>query len=237
MSDRRVTILSTSILPFNRIAPIPESVDLQIIPFIEIRPVADRMVCNKIEFLSTKKIIAVFTSAEAVKNVLHLLKDKKPDWKIYCIRNETRLAAEKLIRHTPDIKFADHALDLSNKIIADGIKELIFFCGDQRLNTLPENLKNNHISVTELIVYETRQVPVSISYQPDIIFFFSPSAIRSFFSMNELSAETKVFLIGTTTAETFKEYSANPFMISPEPDKAVVFNMALEYIRTLSLHE
>ena len=30
-------------------------------------------------------------------------------------------------------------------MIADEVKEAVFFCGDQRLDILPENLKNNGI--------------------------------------------------------------------------------------------
>ncbi len=38
MPDRRFTILSTAPLPFDRIAFVPDSVDVQVIPFIQIRP-------------------------------------------------------------------------------------------------------------------------------------------------------------------------------------------------------
>jgi uroporphyrinogen-III synthase len=237
MSDRRITILSTSKLPLERIGEIPDSVDLQVIPFIEINPVDDNAVLHTLETLAAKKITAVFTSAEAVKIVNRILKDKKPDWNIYCTRTETRMAAVGLTGSSSRVRFAENASALSKKIVADGIKELFFFCGDQRLNILPEYLTNNGVTVTELIVYQTRLVPTPLYNLPDIIFFFSPSAIRSFFSVNKLPVSTRVFLIGSTTAETFKEYSGNPFIISPESDKTVVFHMALEYARTLSLHE
>ena len=106
-----------------------------------------------------QKITAVFTSAYAVKFVAALL-DQKPDWKIYCIRNETRIAVENAFgtdMHKQNSRTMRSLL--SEHIIADGIKEAVFFCGDQRMNILPENLKQQGINLEELIVYDTRLTP------------------------------------------------------------------------------
>jgi uroporphyrinogen-III synthase len=59
--------------------------------------------------------------------------------------------------------------------------------------------------------------------------FFSPTAVRSFFSMNELLPGTTVFAMGTTTAKALKENTTMPVIISPEADKAYVLHMAMEY--------
>jgi uroporphyrinogen-III synthase len=58
--------------------------------------------------------------------------------------------------------------------------------------------------------------------------FFSPTAVRSFFSMNALTSVTKVFVMGKTTGEAFRQFTTIPFTISPEADKAFVLKMALE---------
>jgi len=228
MSDGRVTILSTASLPFERIKNIPSSVDIQVIPFIEIiqRPGAELI--PLINAYASEKLNVVFTSAYAVKFVSGWLK-QKPDWLIYCIRNETRIAVLNWFGPEVKCKFASNALFLSRLMISEGVKEALFFCGDQRLDILPDNLRNNGVELNELIVYDTRLKPVKLKEPPEIILFFSPTAVKSFFSMNEISSGTTVIAMGTTTAEALKKYTEYPVIISPEADKTYVLNMALDY--------
>jgi len=228
MSDRRITILSTASLPPERLKNIPASVDIQIIPFIEIiqRPGVELM--PVISAYGSEKLNVVFTSAHAVKFISGWLK-QKPDWTIYCIRNETRIAVLNWFGSEVTCKFASNALFLSRLMISEGVKKALFFCGDQRLDILPDNLRNNGVELDELIVYDTRLKPVKVKEPPDIILFFSPTAVRSFFSMNDISSGTTVIAMGTTTAAALKHYTEHPVIISPEADKTYVFNMALEY--------
>jgi uroporphyrinogen-III synthase len=228
MRERRFTIVSTASLPLERMTNIPDSIDIRVIPFTDIFARSGEKIKAAIAELSTKKITVVFTSAHAVKFVAGLL-SQKPKWKIYCIRNETRIAVVNWFGSESIIRFASNALFLSQQIIADGIKDAVFFCGDQRMDILPDNLQKYGVQLTELIVYETRLTPEKLEDKPDAILFFSPTAVRSFFSMNELSPETIVFAMGTTTANALKQQTNMPVIISPEADKAYVFNMALEY--------
>ena len=228
MPDRRFTILSTGSLPFERITNIPASVDVQVIPFIEIVPRPDVELKPRVAEYASGKQNVVFTSAHAVTIVSGMLK-QKPDWTIYCIRNETRIAVVNWFGSDVTTKFASNALFLSRLMIADGVKEAIFFCGDQRLNVLPDNLNNHGIDLNELIVYDTRLKPVKLNDVPDVLLFFSPTAVKSFFSVNDISPGTTVLSMGTTTAATFKEYSLHPIIISTEADKAFVFKMALDH--------
>jgi uroporphyrinogen-III synthase len=228
MSDRRITILSTASLPLERIKNIPASVDIQVIPFIEIiqRPGVELMPI--ISAYGSEKLNIVFTSAHAVKFVSGWLK-QKPDWTMYCIRNETRMAVLNWFGPEVPCKFASNALLLSRLMISEGVREALFFCGDQRLDILPDNLRNNGVELNELVVYDTRLKPVKMKEPPDIILFFSPTAVRSFFSMNEISSGTTVIAMGTTTAAAIKQNTEHPVIISPEADKTYVFNMALDY--------
>jgi uroporphyrinogen-III synthase len=70
---------------------------------------------------------------------------------------------------------------------------------------------------------------VKLNEKPEIILFFSPSAVRSFFSVNDISSETAMIAMGTTTAAAVKQYTEHPVIISPETDKTFVVNMALDY--------
>jgi uroporphyrinogen-III synthase len=228
MSDRRVTILSTASLPFERIKNIPAWVDIQVIPFIEIIQRPGVELIPVINAYGSEKLNVVFTSAHAVKFVSGWLK-QKPDWLIYCIRNETRIAVLNWFGPEVNCKFASNALFLSRLMISEGVKNALFFCGDQRLDILPDNLRNNGVELNELIVYDTRLKPVKVKEVPEIILFFSPTAVRSFFSMNEISSGTTVIAMGATTAEALKQHTVHPVIISPEADKTYVVNMALDY--------
>jgi uroporphyrinogen-III synthase len=228
MSERRYHILSTATLPFDRILHIPKTIEVSVVPFIKIilRPGVELkpQIC---EFASEKRVV-IFTSVHAVKYVGESLKTK-PDWKIYCIRNETRNAVENFFGSESIAGYANNSFSLSQMMINDKVKEAVFFCGEQRMNTVPEKLKNQGIELTEFIVYETLQTPVKIKDQPDAVLFFSPSAAQSFFSINDLEPETRVFAMGKTTAAVLNNLTSNKIIISPETDKAFVFNMAVEY--------
>jgi uroporphyrinogen-III synthase len=231
MPDRRYTILSTASIPFERIPRIPDSVDLRVIPFIEIVPREEESLKKQIDRLATEQTAVVFTSAHAVRWVTKLL-NKKPDWKIYCIRYETRRALAEWIGEKYELKTADNARALSDQIVADGIRDAVFFCGDQRMEILPDHLKKNGVRLNEFIVYDTKLSPVFIENSPDAILFFSPTAVKSFFSMNRLPPSTTIFAMGQTTAASLKKYTDSPLILSPEADKTFVINMALEYAGT-----
>lgn len=231
MPDRLYTILSTASIPFERIPAIPESVNLQVIPFIEIVPREEDSLKKQIGRLAAEQTAVVFTSAHAVRWVTNLLAEK-PDWKIYCIRYETRMALIQWFGDGYEMKTADNARVLSERILDDGIREAVFFCGDQRMDILPDELRKHGVRLNELIVYDTRLTPVQIENQPDAILFFSPTAVKSFFSMNELTPATTIFSLGRTTAASLKKYTDIPVIVSPEADKSFVVNMALEYAGT-----
>lgn len=228
MSDRRYHILSTTSLPFDRIHHIPETIKVSVVPFIKIIPRPSVELIPLIHEFASEKEAVVFTSVHAVKYISESLKTK-PAWKIYCIRNETRIAVENFFGVESIAGYADNAFSLSQMMIADKIKEAVFFCGDQRMNTIPEKLKNQGIELTELIVYDTIQTPVKMENLPNAILFFSPSAAQSFFSVNHLEPQTRVFAMGKTTAAALDVLTSNKIIISPETDKAFVFNMAVEY--------
>ena len=228
MSDRRYNILSTAALPFERIDHIPESIDIKVVPFIKIIPIPSVELKPFINELVSEKQNIVFTSAHAARIVSDCLSEI-PDWKIYCIRNETRLAVEKLFGKNLISKYAENALSLSQAIIDSGAKNAIFFCGDQRMDIVPDSLKKNGIELTELVVYQTRLTPVQIKESPDAVLFFSPTAVRSFFSVNTVESSTQIFAMGKTTAAALSNFTSNNIIISSESDKAFVLNMAVEY--------
>jgi uroporphyrinogen-III synthase len=199
-----------------------------VVPFIEIVTRVEDSLKKQIRGLAGERKTVVFTSAHAVRWVTKQL-DEKPDWKIYCIRHETRRALEEWFGEKYIMKSAGNAKALSDLMVEDGICDAVFFCGDQRMDILPEQLKKKGVNLKEIIVYDTILNPVRIAYQPDAILFFSPTAVKSFFSLNVLTPSTTIFAMGKTTADSLKKYTEIPVIVSPETDKTFVMNMALQY--------
>jgi uroporphyrinogen-III synthase len=177
-------------------------------------------------------IRAIFTSKSAVEIVSSYLPGKKPDWKIYCTGPSTRLAVEAHFGEKCIFAVAPSAAALAEAILArKGSGEMIFFCGRQRRDELPEMLSRGGIHVREIQVYESIPTPQPISMAYDGICFFSPGAVRSFFSLNAVPESTVFFALGKTTAEALAEYSQNEVIISETPAKEKLMEQALEYFQ------
>ncbi|HET8886634.1 MAG TPA: uroporphyrinogen-III synthase [Salinimicrobium sp.] len=161
--------------------------------FIEIEPIPFEIEAEKLP----ENII--FTSQNAVlaieKNqIFQFLKSKK----IYCVGEKTAaLLSEKglKVQH-----FEHYGVDLAGKLVKTNENEgFLFFCGKKRRHELPEIFRKHKIPLTEVEVYDTIETPKKISRNFDGILFFSPSAVKSFCTENELK-NTTAFCIGTTTA-------------------------------------
>ena len=200
------------------------------VSFINTVEIKNAEIEQKIHELSHQKITVVFTSMNAVDAVEKFIPAKKTSWKIYCIGNTTKKNAKKIFGEENICATADSAEQLAEKIIGNSsIKNIVFFCGDQRRNELPDKLKNNGIGVEELIVYKTEETPQVLSKQYDGILFFSPSAVQSFFSKNSITDKTQVFAIGATTANAAKSFIRQPVIISNKPGKENLVSLAIKH--------
>lgn len=206
-------------------------ISIDSINFVETEPVASEDIIKKIQNLAVQKITAVFTSTNAVDAVTAHLKNI-PDWNIFCVGGTTKetvfnFFGEKSVKGT-----ARNAKTLSEKIILAGnIKDVVFFCGEQRLDELPETLKVNGVYVEEIIVYKTRLISNFINKDYDGILFFSPSAVHSFFSDNTVATNVVLFSIGTTTTATIKTYCTNKVITSEWPGKENMIELVLDYYK------
>lgn len=169
-----------------------------IIPFIKTESAVTQQIIADLYDLQKENINAVFTSMNAVEFVSYNVHaDVK--WNIYCIGSSTKDLVEKYFYNSALKGTAANASELADRIIKDECSAVYFFCGDIRRDELPEKLKQNGIEVNEVVVYHTKETPQVISQQYDAVLFFSPSAVRSFFSMNKVSEQTILFAIGETT--------------------------------------
>ena len=196
--------------------------------FISVKPILDQDNFKKIMGLAkTGKLNIVFTSSNAVvalEKYMHVGDTYYViDWNIFCLAGKTRESIENSrIIKANIIAEAANASSLAQKIIEHKVAEISFFCGNKRREELPAILKNAGIRVHEFVVYETIETPAIATNDIHGILFFSPSAVQSFFSINQISKETVCFAIGQTTADSIAEFTDNRIVVSESPSQEMM---------------
>jgi uroporphyrinogen-III synthase len=236
MQKNKVAILSTRPVGEDLVSKAARhGIIIDEVPFIKTSEIKNAAIEQRIKDLSDKKIVAVFTSMNATEAVGKYL-SSKTSWKIFCIGHTTKKIVKKIFGEENICATADSAEQLAEKINENpSVKNIVFFCGDQRRNELPGKLKNNGIAVEEVIVYKTFKTPQALTKQYDGILFFSPSAVQSFFLKNSLTGTTRVFAIGATTADTAQPFTQLPVIISDKPGAENLVNLAIEYFSKTNL--
>lgn len=206
-----------------------KNIGITVLPFIEIKKIQTPGFKEQVESLALTKADVAFTSQYSVESVaLNLL--GKPNWKISCIGGVTKEAVAKYFGEESLVVTAKNASALARRIIeTGGIDEVLFFCGDQRLDDLPETLRANNIPVQEVIAYQTLQTPHDVEEDYDGILFFSPTAVHSFFSNNTVRTDTVLFSIGRTTTATIQSYCTNKVVTSEWPGQENLVERVVEY--------
>jgi len=205
------------------------NIRIDALPFIEIKKVETAQFKAEVQQLALQNIYAAFTSINAVESVGNIL-ESQPGWKIFCIGGVTKDGVVKYLGEDNIQASAKNASVLARKIIdAGNIKEVYFFCGDQRLDDLPETLRTNNISVQEVIAYHTLQTPQDLEEDYDGVMFFSPTAAHSFFSSNTIPTNIPLFSIGKTTTATIQSYCTNEVITSEWPGQDNLVERVVEY--------
>jgi len=229
--DNNISVLCTRPLSESLCSEVALSgINIDCLQFIETEAIDGIEVQQEIEQVLLQTATIVFTSMNAVEAVVTYLEGQEPAWRIYCIGASTRrLVAE----HFGDYCIAGTAPDASQlaaEIIEDGeTEEVIFFCGDQRRDELPDLLQRAGIDVQEIMVYHTVEVPHLLQKIYPAVLFFSPSAVRSFFRNNRLAPGAVAFAIGKTTAAEIAKHSKNEIVISETPEKEQMMKQVVEW--------
>jgi uroporphyrinogen-III synthase len=167
-----------------------------------------------------------------------------PTWEIFCTSCATRDAAANIFGNNAIAGTADSARQLAEVIIqkvgpgsgrGQGSvpdRKIYFFCGDLRREELPALLTDNGFRVDEQIVYRTILTPQPAPDKYDGIVFFSPSAVESFFSVNTVTPDTRMFAIGATTANAIRTRCDNRVIISHRPEKSTMIRQMIDYFQT-----
>jgi uroporphyrinogen-III synthase len=237
-SNKRYRILSTKdVASALTVMAAEQHIDITTKSFIHIQPLVTDALLQRIHQLFQEKARVIFTSANAV-NSIKMPDAHSPGWEIYCLEGATQDAVKTSGMHYRIVATASNAAALADKIIEEGnTTALIFFCGNKRRDELPMMLRQHNISVEEIIVYETTETPALTGNDYDGIFFLSPSAVQSFFTVNHLLQHTICFAIGNTTANTLKAYTDNKIIISTGQSMADMVQTAIFYFNNINCNE
>ncbi|SEW54580.1 uroporphyrinogen-III synthase [Chitinophaga arvensicola] len=247
MPNDKYRILSTRHLTDSSIAVAGESgIHIDVKDFIQIKLVLNEALMGEENLFHVfrPEAVHVFTSVNAVKMLAqhYIHQDdtfyvvSKP--KICCISGKTKKALQRLFKSGEFLAESPYGSELGTTIAALGnITAVNFFCGNIRRNELPDILKEAGITVNEFVIYENIPAPVVTATNYDGILFFSPSAVKSYFSVNQLPAATVCFAIGSTTAAALKEYTENKIIMSTNISEDDMVQTAIFYFNNINCYE
>mgnify|MGYP006203408831 FL=1 len=171
----------------------------------------------------------IFTSQNAVEGILnHQDISKIKEKSVLCVGIKTKDLLEKNGFKVLDCVRGAKALI---EVIENQYKKesFTFFCGQNRLDTLPNYFNSNQMIWNTHEVYQTELTPVKIENELDGILFFSPSGVESFFLKNKINPNQVAFCIGETTAETAQKKGFQKVEIANEPSIESVIERAITY--------
>ncbi|MFI5155594.1 MAG: uroporphyrinogen-III synthase [Chitinophagales bacterium] len=202
------------------------------IPFIEIQFVQDFRIRNEIEKLFKEKIVAIFTSSNAIEAISGIHGSEHADWKIFCTESTTKRLVTERFGTNAILGAADNSEALAKLVIDYRPDSWIhFFCGDLRRDELPGLLVRHKIKLKEWVVYHTQPVPQMLSNPYQAIIFYSPSGVRSFFSANQTEDSTVLFAIGETTALELRNYGKNRIIFPVRPSTEELVDKLIAYFQ------
>lgn len=200
-------------------------VAIDCIPFIRIEFVLPALQ----EVPTTGKGTAVFTSANAVLAYVSGRKNLPEIDRVYCLDGATLASLKEQLPEAVPVAVKSYAAELVQEIISGYQGDaLYFFCGDQRLPTIPQGLDQAGIPFKEIVVYKTILQPVVLKKDYHGLLFFSPSAVSSFFSANTLPEGAVCFAIGHTTAKALAVYTER-VVVAERPSEVALLRCAIDY--------
>lgn len=208
-----------------------QQIQCDVIPLIDTEISVSNEEERFIQNLAQQKVLVLITSAQAVAAVKSCFNNTVPDWQICCISGATKNAVASLFGIEKIIASANDAIDLLQEMEKIAPQRIVFFCGNKRLNTLPEALINRGFQCEECEVYQTKLRVLKIEKEYDGILFFSPSGVESFLTENTIPEKATLFSIGKTTAKALSEKVNNEIMIAAQPDKHILVQTLIEFYK------
>jgi len=230
MESNKKYLLSTRPLPKAVVEEgAKKGVIIEELSFIDTKPIQDEGVFQRIKTLAAEQHTVVFTSMNAVDAVAAQI-DNVPDWKIYSIGNTTRKLIEEKWGSDKIVATADYGKQLGERLVDDGVSDVVFFCGNIRRDELPNKIRSEGGKIEEVVVYETEETPSKLTKEYDGILFFSPSAVNAFFSSNKPAKHTVLFAIGKTTEEAIRQNKGRNIIVANMTDKVEMAQNAIDHL-------
>ena len=157
---------------------------------------------------------AIFTSGNALEALQrHPAAKALAPRRAFCVGSKTRESLEKAGWEV--VASFGYAQQLADHLVEQyACYSFVFFCGERRMDTLPEQLKTHGIPCHECLTYTTELTPQKLHKPYDGLLFFSPSAVKSFLKENHF-AEEKIICIGSTTQSALPEGVSSYIAHSP----------------------
>lgn len=223
-------ILSTSPLHQSLIDKLAEhNMSVDVSSMVTIEPVVSEALTRQLSELFQQPLTVVFTSTNAVNNVVAAANGVKPNWRVFCTSKATADAVTSFLGSKSIVATADNASKLADKVIKDRSKNVVFFCGDKHRYELPDKLIRAKVGVQKVVVYKTITTSAKMTKFYDAILFFSPSGVDSFVSENEFAPKTVLFAIGNTTGYALKDITRNRIIVSTIPAKENLIDTVVSY--------
>ena len=200
--EKEFSIYSTKKLSEIQKDLLQASVSITDSDFIKIRfnRIAPKVIKKEIENV----IITSQNGVEAIAN--SFTADELKFKNIYCVGRRTKkLIEQKIGKVVKSERNAEKLAAYLSKEIKG--QEVTYFCSDLRLDTLPNALKVNGITVNEVEAYKTMYSPSKVDEKVNGVLFYSPSTVESY--MQENMADKVAFCIGESTAKEARKHFEN----------------------------
>jgi len=160
--------------------------------------------------------LAIFTSKQAVRACIASGPDSGLSG-VSCLC--VGAATASLIRDHDGavLECASSATELASRITNKYTdRSFVYYCGNRRLDVIPETLETLGLDWQEVIVYQTKTVAQTFAQKFDGILFFSPSGVESYTGSNAIGGAT-AYCIGPTTAAAANKHTKK-YKIATSPD-------------------
>lgn len=179
-----------------------------------------------------ENILWIFTSVNAVKAMFQNGAVAEPF--AYAVVGQKTAEAIALHWHKPPVvPPAPNALELAKTLVGlhehFPIAKAIFFCGNLRLNHLPDQLQAAHISLEEVVCYHTNILKNVAIPAADAILFFSPSNVAAYLA-NHGSKNILSIAIGPSTHKALMANGFSKVLVSSNPNWPQMLAMAAAHL-------
>ncbi len=154
--------------------------------------------------LKQKHDNVIITSQNAVEAIAAIMpKEQLQFGNIYCVGRRTKKLVEAKIGK---VRHSENNAEALAEYLVEYMEgsEATYFCGESRLDQLPEILEKNQIKLHEIVSYQTVLDSDKIDEGIEGILFFSPSTVESYLLKNK--ADKVAYCIGETTAEVARKH-------------------------------